>query len=99
MCCLSAGRGTPPSGALWGAPPGGPHGVAMILIIPIAVSVHTVVSWIFAMTLRVPWNSTIFGAFFVAGAIFSGIATLIILLAADVQILWSDRRYAYLTRL
>jgi molybdopterin-containing oxidoreductase family membrane subunit len=55
--------------------------VAMILIIPIAVSVHTVVSWIFAMTLRVPWNSTIFGAFFVAGAIFSGIAMLVILMA------------------
>jgi molybdopterin-containing oxidoreductase family membrane subunit len=55
--------------------------VAMILIIPIAVSVHTVVSWIFAMTLREPWNSTIFGAFFVAGAIFSGIATLIIVMA------------------
>ncbi len=53
----------------------------MILIIPIAVSVHTVVSWIFAMTLRVPWNSTIFGAFFVAGAIFSGIAMLIIVMA------------------
>ncbi len=53
----------------------------MILIIPIAVSVHTVVSWIFAMTLREPWNSTIFGAFFVAGAIFSGIAVLIILMA------------------
>jgi len=56
-------------------------GVAMILIIPIAVSVHTVVSWIFAMTLRVPWNSTIFGAFFVAGAIFSGVATLILIMA------------------
>jgi len=55
--------------------------VMMILIIPIAVSVHTVVSWIFAMTLRVPWNSTIFGAFFVAGAIYSGIAMLIIVIA------------------
>ena len=33
------------------------------------------------MTLREPWNSTIFGAFFVAGAIFSGIATLIIVMA------------------
>lgn len=54
---------------------------AMILIIPIAVSVHTVVSWIFAMTLRAPWDSTIFGAFFVAGAIFSGVATLIIVMA------------------
>jgi len=53
----------------------------MVLIIPIAVSVHTVVSWIFAMTLRVSWNSTIFGFFFVTGAIFSGIAALIIVLA------------------
>ncbi|MFV1989977.1 MAG: NrfD/PsrC family molybdoenzyme membrane anchor subunit, partial [Acidimicrobiales bacterium] len=56
-------------------------GILMILIIPIAVSVHTVVSWIFAMTLRVSWNSTIFGFFFVAGAIYSGLATLIIVLA------------------
>jgi len=56
-------------------------GVLMILIIPIAVSVHTVVSWVFAMTLRVPWNSALFGAFFVAGAIFSGIAILIIVMA------------------
>ncbi|MBI5285052.1 MAG: polysulfide reductase NrfD [Chloroflexi bacterium] len=55
--------------------------VMMILIIPIAVSVHTVVSWIFAMNLRVGWNSTVFGAFFVAGAIFSGVATLIIIMA------------------
>jgi molybdopterin-containing oxidoreductase family membrane subunit len=56
-------------------------GVLMILIIPIAVSVHTVVSWIFAMTLRVPWDSALFGAFFVAGAIFSGIAILIVVMA------------------
>lgn len=55
-------------------------GVLMILIIPIAVSVHTVVSWIFAMTMRVSWNSALFGAFFVAGAIFSGIAILIIVM-------------------
>ena len=56
-------------------------GVLMILIIPIAVSVHTVVSWIFAMTVRVPWDSALFGAFFVAGAIFSGIGILIIVMA------------------
>jgi Ni/Fe-hydrogenase subunit HybB-like protein len=53
----------------------------MLIIIPIAVSVHTVVSWIFGMTLRVGWNTTIFGVLFVAGAIFSGIATLVIVLA------------------
>jgi len=55
--------------------------IMMILIIPIAVSVHTVVSWIFGMTLRVGWNTSIFGVLFVAGAIFSGIATLIIVMA------------------
>jgi Ni/Fe-hydrogenase subunit HybB-like protein len=55
------------------------RGVAImaVLIIPIAVSVHTVVSWIFGMTLRPGWHSTIFGPYFVVGAIFSGIAALI----------------------
>ncbi|MBI3941977.1 MAG: polysulfide reductase NrfD, partial [Chloroflexi bacterium] len=51
--------------------------IMMVLIIPIAVSVHTVVSWIFAMTMRAGWNSTIFGPYFVVGAIFSGIAGII----------------------
>ncbi len=56
-------------------------GMMAVLIIPIAVSVHTVVSFIFAMTLRPGWDSTVFGIYFVAGAIFSGIATLIIIMA------------------
>ena len=55
--------------------------VMMIVIIPVAVSVHTVVSWIFAMTLRAPFNTTVFGPFFVAGAIYSGIAAIIVLMA------------------
>lgn len=55
--------------------------VMMILIIPIAISVHTVVSWLFAMTLRAGWNSTIFGPYFVVGAIFSGIAGIITVMA------------------
>jgi Ni/Fe-hydrogenase subunit HybB-like protein len=55
--------------------------IMAVLIIPIAVSVHTVVSWIFAMTLQPTWHSTIFGPYFVVGAIFSGIATLIIVMA------------------
>ncbi|MBI4339375.1 MAG: polysulfide reductase NrfD [Chloroflexi bacterium] len=53
----------------------------MLVIIPVAVSVHTVVSWIFGMTLREPWNNPMFGAFFVAGAIYSGIATIVIVMA------------------
>jgi molybdopterin-containing oxidoreductase family membrane subunit len=53
-------------------------GIMAILIIPIAVSVHTVVSWIFGMTMQPMWHSTILGPYFVVGAIFSGIAMLFI---------------------
>ncbi len=56
-------------------------GIMMILIIPVAVSVHTVVSWIFGMMLRDSWDNPLFGVFFVAGAIYSGIGALIILMA------------------
>ena len=56
-------------------------GIMAITIIPIAVSVHTVVSYVFAMTLRPGWDSTAFGIYFVIGAIFSGIASLLIVMA------------------
>jgi len=52
--------------------------VMAIVIIPVAVSVHTIVSWDFAMTPVPMWHSTIFGPYFVTGAIFSGIAALIL---------------------
>ena len=52
-----------------------------VIIIPVAVSVHTVVSWIFGMTLRPGWHSTIFGPYFVVGAIYSGTAALIVAMA------------------
>lgn len=51
--------------------------VMAVMIIPLAISVHTVVSWIFAMTLRPGWNSSIFGPYFVVGAIYSGAAAVI----------------------
>ena len=52
--------------------------VMAVLVIPIAISVHTVVSYVFAMTIQPMWHSTIFGPYFVTGAIFSGIAALIV---------------------
>jgi len=55
--------------------------VFAIAVIPIAVSVHTVVSYVFSMTVQPMWHSAIFGPYFVVGAIFSGIAALIIVLA------------------
>ena len=55
--------------------------IMAILVIPVAVSVHTVVSYVFSMTVQPMWHSTIFGPYFVVGAIFSGIAALIIAMA------------------
>ncbi len=56
-------------------------GLMAVTIIPIAISVHTVVSFVFSMTLRPGWDSTVFGIYFVIGAIFSGIATILIVMA------------------
>jgi Ni/Fe-hydrogenase subunit HybB-like protein len=56
--------------------------IMAIAIIPVAVSVHTIVSFDFSMAPVPMWQSTIFGPYFVAGAIFSGIAGLIIAMAA-----------------
>jgi molybdopterin-containing oxidoreductase family membrane subunit len=55
--------------------------IMAIAIIPVAVSVHTIVSFDFSMAPVPGWHSTIFGPYFVAGAIFSGIAALIIAMA------------------
>lgn len=54
--------------------------VLMILIIPIAFSIHTVTSWLFASTLRPGWDSTIFGPYFVAGAFMVGAASVIVVM-------------------
>jgi Ni/Fe-hydrogenase subunit HybB-like protein len=41
-------------------------------IIPVMFSVHTIVSWDFAMAMRPGWSSTVFGPYFVLGALHSG---------------------------
>ena len=56
--------------------------IMAIAIIPVAVSVHTIVSFDFSMAPVPMWHSTMFGPYFVAGAIFSGIAALIVAMAA-----------------
>lgn len=44
------------------------------LATPLVFSVHSIVSWDFAMSLIPGWHTTIFAPYFVAGAIFSGLA-------------------------
>src|SRR5580765_7591870 len=56
--------------------------IMAVAIIPVAVSVHTIVSFDFSMAPVPMWHTTMFGPYFVAGAIFSGIAGLIIAMAA-----------------
>ena len=55
--------------------------IMAIAIVPVAISVHTIVSFDFSMSPVPMWHSTVFGPYFVAGAIFSGIAALIIAMA------------------
>jgi molybdopterin-containing oxidoreductase family membrane subunit len=50
------------------------------LATPLVFSVHSVVSWDFAMAQVPGWHSTLFAPYFVAGAIFSGVAMVINLL-------------------
>ena len=49
------------------------------LATPLVLSVHSVVSWDFAVSIVPGWHSTIFAPYFVAGAIFSGVAMVITL--------------------
>lgn len=56
--------------------------IMAIFIIPVAVSVHTIISWILATTVQPGWHSSIFGPYFVVGAIFSGIGALFLAMTA-----------------
>ena len=49
-------------------------------IIPVMFSVHTIVSWDFAMATRPGWSSSVFGPYFVIGALQSGMAAVAIVL-------------------
>jgi molybdopterin-containing oxidoreductase family membrane subunit len=49
-----------------------------IVIIPLAVMVHTVLSYAFSLTSRPGWHSTIFGPYFVVAAVYSGVAVVIL---------------------
>jgi len=54
--------------------------ILAVLIIPVALGIHTVTSWLFAATLRTGWDSTIFGPYFVTGAFVAGAAAVVIVM-------------------
>jgi molybdopterin-containing oxidoreductase family membrane subunit len=55
------------------------YGLFAALNTPLVVSVHSVVSFDFAMALVPGWHTTLFAPFFVNGAIFSGFAMVLVL--------------------
>ncbi|MFQ5328748.1 MAG: NrfD/PsrC family molybdoenzyme membrane anchor subunit [Thermodesulfobacteriota bacterium] len=67
-----------------------------VLIIPLAVSVHSIVSWDFALSKVPALNKTIFAPYFVVGAIYSGTAGIVILMAILRRVLKMEK---YITKL
>jgi Ni/Fe-hydrogenase subunit HybB-like protein len=64
-------------------------GIFSVAIIPIFLSVHSIVSWDFAVTVQPRWHSTIFAPYFVIGAIYSGLsalATILVLVRSGMKL-------------
>ncbi|MFQ5979294.1 MAG: NrfD/PsrC family molybdoenzyme membrane anchor subunit [Candidatus Heimdallarchaeota archaeon] len=74
--------------------------VMVWILIPVMVSVHTVVSFaVGGVHLRPGWRSTVFGIYFVVGALYSGIALLIVIMwifrevYPDMKVLITPRQF------
>lgn len=52
--------------------------ILCVAIVPVAFSIHTVTSWLFATTFRPGWDSTNFGAYFISGAFLVGAGGVVI---------------------
>jgi Ni/Fe-hydrogenase subunit HybB-like protein len=68
--------------------------IISFVIIPVMFSVHTGVSWDLAMAIQPGWHSTIFGPYFIAGALFSGVAAVTLVLI----IIRKTMRFGYFLR-
>jgi molybdopterin-containing oxidoreductase family membrane subunit len=51
-------------------------GIFSVVIIPVFLSVHSIVAWDFSATIQPRWSSTIFAPYFVIGAVYSGLSAL-----------------------
>jgi molybdopterin-containing oxidoreductase family membrane subunit len=61
------------------------------LILPVFVSVHTIVSFDFSMALLPGWHTTVFGPYFVIGAVHSGVSAVATLMAVLRRIFHLER--------
>jgi molybdopterin-containing oxidoreductase family membrane subunit len=56
--------------------------IVALLIVPLAVSVHSVLSWAFALTSRPGWAESVFPPYFVVAALYSGTALVVVIASA-----------------
>jgi len=66
-----------------------------IAIIPIFLSVHSIVSWDFAVTLQPRWHNPLYAPFFVIGAVYSGLSALATIL---VIVRWGLKLQSFLRK-
>jgi molybdopterin-containing oxidoreductase family membrane subunit len=74
------------------------------LATPLVLSVHSVVSWDFAVSIVPGWHTTIFAPYFVAGAIFSGLAMVLTILIPirkifNLQAYFTDRHFDAMSKM
>lgn len=65
-----------------------------IIMVPLVIIISSVLSWIFGMTLRPGWHSSIFGPYFVIASILTGVGVIISLMWV---LRWYYKLHNYLT--
>lgn len=75
--------------------------VMSVIIVPVAVAVHSVLAWAFSVTTRPGWHSTIFAPYFVIAALYSGVALVIVAVAVyrrayHLQAYIEEKQFRYL---
>ncbi len=77
------------------------HDIMAAIIIPTAIIAYSLLSWLFGMSLRPGWHSTIFGPYFVATAAYSGLALLIVIMwiyrkTGKLEAYFTNKQFSYL---
>lgn len=78
--------------------------ILVVLVVPVAIGIHTVTSWLFATTYRPGWDSTAFGPYFVSGAFVAGVACVIVGMyvfrkAYRLEAYFTDKHFDYMGKL
>ena len=78
------------------------HDIMAAIIIPTAIIAYSLLSWLFGMSLRPGWHSTIFGPYFVVTATYSGLALLIVIMwiyrkTGKLEAYFTNKQFSYLS--